>query len=452
MSFDLRTNNLSGVAVIDSPAGVSATSDNFITLYDYATQFQPELLSQLHLNYGTGRINEFLKYNSTEGTYASDQIEWAEQGRLHNVLKNVTVSTNTFTMPTGKKHNLRVGDKVKISDGVKNAQATVASLTSDEIFVVTNDSTVAFGFAGNVTVTDLGSSFNKGTDPFASGKRWNPTFKYNYTHIHKETYDVSESDMAHKNWVMTPSGPRWFNFEMERTGLLFDNKEELLNMFHERVITGSATQVAGGAQGCKGVIQQIEEGGNIANDYITTVQDLSDIALRIKQQGGCRELTVWADHKQMAYFRELCAGVNASFINGANYGMFNNSMDMALQLDFSSIKVDGVTFHFTPWRLLDDPTLLGSVNFDVTAPAFVAIPSGMTDVYENGKGATKGYLSMFYRADGSVNRKRKVEIFGLGGTPQKADKMTANFLTEFTNRVVGANQFFVGRKSAYYTA
>jgi hypothetical protein len=77
----------------------------------------------------------------------------------------------------------------------------------------------------------------------------------------------------------------------------------------------------------KGVVQQMKR-GNISNDYITTVQDLSDMALRIKQQGSCRELTLWCDHTQMAKFRVLCASVNASFINGANYGMFNNSMDM----------------------------------------------------------------------------------------------------------------------------
>jgi hypothetical protein len=37
---------------------------------------------------------------------------------------------------------------------------------------------------------------------------------YNYTQIIKETYDISESNMAAKSWVMTPFGPRWFNTEM----------------------------------------------------------------------------------------------------------------------------------------------------------------------------------------------------------------------------------------------
>jgi hypothetical protein len=48
---------------------------------------------------------------------------------------------------------------------------------------------------------------------------------------------------------------------------------------------------------------------------------------------------------QMAKFRVLCASVNASFINGANYGMFNNSMDM--HWSSTSLLFVDVTFHFT---------------------------------------------------------------------------------------------------------
>jgi hypothetical protein len=451
MAFDLRTNNLTGVALIDQPGGVSATSENFISAYTYAQQYQPELIPQLHYANGLGKITDFLKMTSVEDTYASDQVQHMETNRLHNILKNVAVTASTFTSPTN--HNLRVDDVVLISDGVIEAQAIVSAITSATIFVVEYDDATP-SFAGNVDVSaDFSSRFNKGTNPFETGKNWNPTPYVNYTHIIKETYDISESNMAHQNWVMTPNGPRWFNFEMERTGTLFDNKVELTMLLHRRATDASASAVAGKAQGMKGVVQQIEERGNLINDYITSVDDLSDIALRAKQQGNCREFTVWADHKQMAYFRVLSAGVNASFVNGANYGMFQNSKEMALKLDFSSILVDGVTFHFTPWRLLDDPTILGSSKFLLTAPAFIIIPTGMTEVYEEGNAKSKPYLSARYRKDGNVDRKRQVKIFGLGGTPQKADKMTANFLSEMTNQVIGANCYFVGRRgAAFYTA
>jgi hypothetical protein len=55
-----------------------------------------------------------------------------------------------------------VKDVVMISDGVKNAQAIVSSITSTTVFVVTNDAVGAFGFVGNVTVSaDFSSRFEK---------------------------------------------------------------------------------------------------------------------------------------------------------------------------------------------------------------------------------------------------------------------------------------------------
>lgn len=447
MAFSLPTNNLSGIAVIDAPAGVIASQANFISTYDYVTQYQPELIPELHYRNGLGRITDFLRITAKESSYASDVITHQEIGRLHNIIKNVAVAGSTFTAPAA--HNLRVGDVVKISDasGVM-AQGRVSTVTSPTVFVLTNDAVGAFTFTGTVDIFPFSSRFLKGSAPFAQGHNWNPTPYSNYTHIIKETYEVNESDMAHQTWVMTPFGPRWFNAEMERTGSLFDNEVEMTQILHQRAAATSATVVAGEAAGMKGVVQQVEERGNVANDYIQSIDDLSNIAFRLKQQGACREVTVWSDHAQMKFFRTICAGVNANFLNGGYYGSFMNSKEMALSLDFQSLTVDGVTFHFTAWRLLDDPTLLGSAKFLTSAPGYLIIPSGMTDVMENGMASKKGYISLRYRRDGNVDRKRKVQIFGLGGTPQKDDKMSAYFLSETTNQVIGANQYFVGSRNA----
>jgi hypothetical protein len=64
MAFDLRTNNASGFAVIDQPAGVLATQENFISQYDYSVSTR--IVAQLHYQHGLGKITEFLKYNSKE--------------------------------------------------------------------------------------------------------------------------------------------------------------------------------------------------------------------------------------------------------------------------------------------------------------------------------------------------------------------------------------------------
>jgi hypothetical protein len=447
MAFSLPINNMTGIAVIDQPAGVLASQANFIQLYDYVTQYQPDLIPELHYRNGLGKITDFLRINGKESSYSSDQVIHQEQGRLHNIIKNATVVGSTFTSPT--PHQLRVGEVVKITDasGVM-AQGRVSSITSPTVVVLTNDGVGAFAFTGVVDMMPLSSRHKKGSLPFAQGMNWNPTPYINYSQIIKETYDVNESDMAHTTWVNTPFGPKWFNMEMTNTGNKFDNIVEMTQILHQRAAATSATATAGEELGMKGVVQQIEERGNVSHDYIQTVADLDKIAYRLKQQGSCREVTIWGDHQQSIYFSDIAASQNAGYAGGRFYGSFMNSADMAIKLGFTTIERSGVTFHFTAWKLLDDPSLLGSAKFLTSAPGYIVIPSGMTDVMENGMTDKKGYISLRYRRDGIVDRKRKVEIFGLGGTAQKEDKMSAYFLTECTNQVIGANQFFVGSRNA----
>jgi hypothetical protein len=447
----LQENNLSGLSVIDQPAGVIATNANFKSLYDYTTQYQPHLVKDLHYANGKGSITGMLRVLAGEKTYASDVVQHMEMNRLHNKLKNVSVVGNVFTCST--PHNLRPNSVVKISDGVKEAQAYVDSVTSSTVFVALNDKEGDFDFVGAVDIAaDFSNRWDKGSKSFVKGRTWNPKKFENFTQITKERYDINESDMAATQWLSTPDGPVWFNTELERTNTMFDNLVEITQFFGERAEEGSASQLAGKPQGMKGIIQQVEEGGNIGNGYIETIGDLQEMALRIKQQSDCREYTVFADHEQMNLFNDLCANVNSAFLNGMNYGAFDNDMDMAIKLDFRSIYVSGVTFHFTSWMLLDDITLLAAGKFSTTGVAYLAIPMGKMAVQlDNGNTEQKPYLSVYNRVLGNVNRKRKTTIFGIGGTPQEDDKMTMLLLNESTNQVVGANAFFVGRKgSAYY--
>ncbi len=449
MPFDLLSTNLLGQALIDQPGGTLATSENFIDPYTYAQQYMPELIGELHMRNGKGSILGFCRITGSIDTYAADEIKHMEEGRLHNVLKGVSVTGNNFTSPT--PHNLRPKDRIKISDGIRERQATVSSITSPTVFVALNDGTGAYGFTTTVDVINISSTFVKGDDQFVDGKKWNGSTITNYTHIMKETYSVSKSNMVHKSWVMTPDGPKWFNHEMERTGTLFENEEELTQIFHVRATTGSDSVSAGFAPGLKGVVQQVEERGNVGNQYITALLDLSNIARRAKQQGTCRAFTVWSDHTQMRYFREMMSGLNAGYVGGANYGIFNNSKDMALALDFSSVLVDGVTFHFTPWSVLEDPTLMGSAKFMTTNIACLIVPAGENYVTENGNTVTRPYLTLRHRSDDSVNRNKEISIYGMGTPhPQRKDKMTVDYLSEITNQLVGANNFFVVRRGTYY--
>ncbi len=450
MAFNLPTNNLSGSPAIDTTgATLQPTSASYLDTYSYAIKYEPHLVKDLYLTYGKGSITGFLRMNGQEDSYASDMVQHAEDVRLHTKISGVSVTGSTFTSPSA--HNLRAGEVVKITDGTVWAQARVSSITSSTVFVCTNDNTGAFAFSGTVDVMPFSSRFKKGTSSFDLGNNWDPKFHQNYTHIIKETYDINESDMATVTWFKTPDGQdRWYNVEMEKTNTKFDNEVEMTMLLHNRVAATSATAVAGEPLGMKGVVQQIEERGNVCNDYIRSLADLDSLALIIKKQGDCREFTVWCDHNQMVLFNNFMAGANAAYASGGNYGTFGNDASMALKLDFQTAVRSGVTFHFTSWALLDNPSLLGSAKFNTSSPRYIILPTGLKDVSMNGVSVKKPYISALYRKAGNNDRKRKVEIFGLGGVNQKEDKMTANFLSECTNQVIGANQFFVGRSSATY--
>ena len=452
MAFDLKDNNASGFAIITNPSSdLRATPENFTTQYDYLQQHQPELIPELMFANGKGSILGFIRATTAgkEGTFESDSIQHSEMNRLHTTLE-ATATANTFTCT--EPHQLRVKDVVKISDGTAEYQAIVSVVTSATVFVALSDS-VAFTFTADpvTVICDFSNRHLKGDDAFQKGKKWSPIIHKNYAHIIKEFYEVSDSDLAHKTWIDTPSGPKWYNLEMERNATLFDNKVELTAILHNRAADLAPSTVAGFAQGMKGAVQQVEERGNISNDYIKTTVDLSNLALRAKRQGSCREFTVYCDHTQMRYFRELSAGVNASFVNGSHYGAFNNSKDMALNLDFVSIFIDGVQFHFTSWALLDDPTLLAANNFDTTSLAYFMVPSGMMNVSEDGNVVSRPYLTMRYRSNNVTNRRRQVKFWGVLGQQVREDRSSVELLTEMTNQVVGANSYFVGRKGVFYS-
>lgn len=450
MAFNLPVNNGSGVAIVDVPGGTLATNENFTTLYDYATQNSPELVKELYYTNGKGKLTGFLGAVGQKKTYASDTVQHMEIGRLHNKLRAVTFLGNVFTSPT--PHNLRVGMVIEIADalGVKK-QATVSVVTSTTVFTALNNATGAYGLTSPVNiVADFSNAFKPGSDPFDKGRIWNPSARINYTHILGETYEASNSKMTQKTWLQSANGSvKWANEEIERTNTLFDNLHENTHIFFTRLTDASAAASAGFAQGMKGIVQQIEQYGNVVNDYITTKADLDVLTYRMKQQNtGCREYTMHANHAQLVYLQTICATQNASFVNGTHWGSFSNDKEMALKLDFKSIYLNGITIHFSSLDILDDPTMYGDTNYAGSGINYILIPSGKTDVMRDGNTVSTPYISIYHRKLEGEDRERKVQIFGIAGTPQKGDKTTVNFWSETTNEIAGANAFFVGNKGA----
>lgn len=451
MAFQLLVNNLTGASVIDQPGGMTPGSSNWLDTYNYGMVYQQDLMAKMHFANGRGKLFKFIELMAKRSTYASDTIRHSEMGRLNNKLKGVNCAVNTFSFTptaTQTKHNVRVNDTILIFTGTAEYQATVASVTNDTTFVATNDAAPGTPF-GTLTgvdiVVDFSNSFGKGTDGFTQGKTWTPKFYDSYSHIIKEHFNVNNSDMAAITWLDTPAGKMWWSLDMQNTEILYDNKVEFTHLMHRRKATGEN-------RGMDGLVPTIEKRGNIANGYIENIDDLVGIIWRMKQQGiMVKEFTIWGDYEQMTKFREMCAGVNAHYAAGVNYGMFNNKKENAIALGFNSINIDGISFHFQELEILNDPTMLGTEKALTSGIGCIIVPGGSTNATIDGVSTTVPYLAVKHRAYGATNRLRTVIIKGDNYADKQdgnKDITTADFKSEQTQQLVGANAFTVIRRTA----
>ena len=91
-----------GVAI--TPSSVKATlPTNYITNFDFLTQYLPDTYEAEFERYGNRSISSFLRMVGAELPTNSDLIKWAEQGRLHTKYQAMVASAyaagaETFTM------------------------------------------------------------------------------------------------------------------------------------------------------------------------------------------------------------------------------------------------------------------------------------------------------------------------------------------------------------------
>lgn len=445
----LSANNLSGLAVItDTNQIPKATSGNFTDIFTYAQIEQPELIPELVYQYGKGSILGFMRATQSgmKKTYESDYIQHSEIGRLHKNFTGVTISANNFTFPSA--HGLEAGRVVRFFTGNTEYQGRVSAVVSDTVATILSDGAAWPAGPVNIAV-DFSSRLAKGSEGFSQGTTHAPTIVKNYSHIFAHHQDTTNSDMGQNIWIKTANGPQWWNTEFARESAKFDNITELTAVFHKRATDASDSAVAGAPQGMYGVKQIVEDRGNIFDELITTSAQLSNIAFRLKQQGNCREINMWCNHQQMAAFRVLAAGLNSAFLNGTNYGSFKNSKDMALNLDFVNVKIDGVQFNFVSWAALDSPEHTNITGSNIGGTSFLGVPCGKTAVTVNGDAKNVSYMDMMFRKTSKGVRQKKTKFFGDLGTQIKTDSSYVDWLSEGTVDLAAANNFFVGATDTY---
>ena len=204
--------------------------DNYIDFNDgafnqWAQQYLPELYEQEVERYGNRTLSGFLRMVGAEMPMTSDQVVWSEQNRLHIAYDNCAVAANagssiTVTITPGAGNPatsaIRDGNTILITDnatGLVSAKALVTDRTSG---VTTNGYTIdcilyettsaalpAAITGGTCSLFVYGSEFPKGSNGMAGAIEPGVTTFVNSPIILKDNYELSGSDAAQIDWIVT---------------------------------------------------------------------------------------------------------------------------------------------------------------------------------------------------------------------------------------------------------
>ena len=450
-----------------------ALQTNYITNFNFLNQYLPDTYEKEFERYGNRTIASFLRMVGAEMPSNSDQIKWAEQGRLHIKYTNCTSAaalasnTATFTVAdSGVTYiAIRVGQTVMIQNntsGVYN-KAIVTAVPSATTFTVAYYEAAgqAFAVSTQCTVFIYGSEFKKGTAGMVGSLEAEDEIFSNKPIIIKDKYAVNGSDMAQIGWVEVTTengatGYLWYLKSEHETRLRFEDYLEtaMIEAVPAENGSGAAAALGGNGQGgSEGIFYVVNDRGNVwGGGTPTTLQDWDTIVSRLDKQGAIEENALFVNRGLSFDIDNMLATLNGYTSGGvaqsASFGLFDNDIDMALNLGFTGFR-RGYDFYKSDWKYLNDPTMRGGLNATAaTATGTITgllVPAGSTSVYDQimGKNAKRPFLHVRYRATEAEDRRYKTWITGSAGgaATSDLDAMEVNFLSERCVCTLGANNF-----------
>lgn len=423
---------------------------NYISLFDFTSQYSPDVHAELAQIYGKQSVSGFLYMLGAESSFASDKSIWTEEGRLHTVYKDVTRSGSVFTKAG---HVFRQNETVHISDGSLTRRGIITAKDANTFTVAPYKSAGFTGLATTaLTVFVYGSEFRKGTGGMSGSLETDFTVLENKPIILKDKYEVSGSEATQIGWVTTPDGGNlWYLTSEKDTRRRWEDRMELAMLLGQKAESGSDAEAAGFG-GTEGLFDAVKERGNGFQGIPDTIAEWDTILKRFDQQGKITDNMVYCDRDLSLGIDNMLGAVGNHWDGGVSYGIFNNSKDMSVNLGFKGFSRGTYNFFKTDWKLLNDPTLLGAVTAAAGKVRGISIPIGTKEVYEgsyNGQGSgdkiTVPFLQCKYRAAGGENRKYKTWVLGtVGGVhTNENDNMEVHHLSERMLNVVGANNFML---------
>ena len=411
--------------------GFKLTPDSYTTIDELIKVTKEDIMPDLVKTYGDQGLTGFLKLTGAlNNGGSSDQIEWWEEGRRHRVYENVSLSGTGASISVSSSHafsaNVQKNDVVMDADTgtrfiVQAGGATTSTSSPSAAVLVKMDNTsiVAADYTGTANLIVLGNIYAQGTNQPTGFVDPGLVRYVNPYMIVKDRYEVNGSQATNIGYVNMGNGDfRWFMYGEAEARKRFEDKRELMMLLGEKRTGSAGLALDNALPGSEGYFSAIENRGiNVSSagtNALDSFAEFDDIIVELDKQGAPSEYAMYVNRKQdLAIDDMLAAGIATGVTAGlpAQFGAFQNSPDMAVQLGFKSFTRGGYTFHKHDWRLLNDPTMLGagiSKNFIQAA----MVP--MSTVADARSGASVPALSMYYKEANGYSREMEHWVTGGG--------------------------------------
>jgi hypothetical protein len=465
---------------VPSPVKQTTTDSYLDFSTGWAQQYLPDLVAAEAEVFGNRSVSGMLAQVGAEEAMSADQVVWSEQGRLH-LSYNADQDASTdglFTIDAdadglATTGIVRVGDTVIVSTADRTIKAYcagsfndgTAGLTAGQIQLHPYEAStfVVAGIPLNTPDCKLfvyGSEYGKGAS--GRGAAVEPSFKSfnNKPIILKDLYEVSGSDASQIGWVEVTgedgqNGYLWYLKAEGDTRTRFNDYLEMSAVEAVKKNGGNAVV----PEGSEGLFAAITSRGNITTGMngtvAATLTDFDAILAEFDKQGAIEENMMYLSRESSLAIDDMLAALDGGNTGaGSAYGVFDNSMDMALNLGFTGFRRGSYDFYKTDWKYLNDKTTRGSVIDAATGSTTnglgavngVIIPAGVSSVYDQtlGRNLKRPFLHVRYRASQTESRKLKSWVTGsVGAVTSDLDAMQVHYLSERCLVTQGANNFML---------
>ena len=385
---------------------------------DYA---KPDVRDQLIKTYGDQGITGFLKLTGAVSAAANqDEVTYFEEGRRHKLLTSTTSSASAIThtdLDFGQGDAPQLYDIImETTTGKKYYVSAVAADEGNEADDPDTDITALDGVAGEIPASAkfvlLGNMYPQGTNQPTEYKEPGLVRRRNPFMIIKDRFEVTGSAATNVGYVNLGNGDyRWYLKGEQETRARFEDHREMMMLFAEK---HNHTDIAG-SEGYFSALENrgIVQSGLDANPF-SAMSEIDAIIKELDKEGAPAEYAMYLNRNQDLAIDDLLANGIATQVTAGlsgQFGAFNNSADMAVELGFKSFTRGGYTFHKHDWKLLNDPTLLGGVSGDVSIQGAM-VP--MTQVVDPKSGTKAPALEMNYKATNGYSREMEHWVTGGG--------------------------------------